>query len=170
MEMSVKSKISSEPAPEYNAESVCRRRADDATIAKALEILDRRFKRESVMASPRAASDFCTLHFAGSEVEKFAALMLDTQHQLIKLEVLATGTIDGAAVYPREVVKAALTCNAAAVIFTHNHPSGITEPSAADRVLTDRLKAALATVDIRVLDHFVVGQGRATSFAERGWL
>jgi hypothetical protein len=88
----------------------------------------------------------------------------------IASEALARGTIDGASVYPREVVKAALKHGAAAIIFAHNHPSGVPEPSAADRVITERLRTALQLVDIRVLDHFVVGDGEPVSFAERGWI
>ena len=102
--------------------------------------------------------------------ESFVALFLDSQHRVVACEELARGTIDGASVYAREVVKAALRHNAAAVILAHNHPSGSTEASAADRTLTTRLKAALAVVDIRVLDHFIVGEGEPLSFAERGWL
>jgi DNA repair protein RadC len=101
--------------------------------------------------------------------EVFAALWLDNQHRVLEFEELARGTIDGASVYPREVVKHALKVGAAAAIFAHNHPSGVAEPSAADRALTERLRAALALVDIRVLDHFVVGE-KVVSFAERGWL
>ena len=98
------------------------------------------------------------------------ALFLDAQNRVIGVEELFRGTIDGASVYPREVVKRCLAINAAAVIFAHNHPSGVAEPSQADQRLTQRLKAALATVDIRVLDHFVVGEAEALSFAERGLL
>ena len=101
--------------------------------------------------------------------ETFAALFLDNQHRVIAFDELSQGTIDGASVYPREVIKAALKHGAAAVIFAHNHPSGVAEPSAADRALTERLKSALAQVDIRVLDHFVVGE-QVVSFAERGWI
>lgn len=101
--------------------------------------------------------------------ELFGALWLDNRHRVLAFEELARGTIDAAAVYPREVVKTALRCNAAAVIFAHNHPSGVAEPSTADRALTDRLCKALATVDIRVLDHIVVGE-ETVSFAERGLL
>jgi len=101
--------------------------------------------------------------------ETFAALFLDNQHRIIAFDELSQGTIDGASVYPREVIKAALKHGAAAVIFAHNHPSGVAEPSAADRALTERLKSALAQVDIRVLDHFVVGE-QVVSFAERGWI
>ena len=106
----------------------------------------------------------------GKPHEVFAALFLDNQHRVLAYQELAQGTLDGAAVYAREVVKAALKHGAAAVIFAHNHPSGVAEPSAADRVLTEKLKQALALVEIRVLDHFIVGEGPPVSFAERGWL
>jgi DNA repair protein RadC len=102
--------------------------------------------------------------------EVFACLHLDNRHRVIAFEELFRGTIDGASVPPREVVRQALKHNAAALIFAHNHPSGVAEPSDADRRLTTRLKDALALVDIRVLDHFVVGDGEVSSFAERGWL
>lgn len=104
------------------------------------------------------------------EHEVFACLFLDNQHRVVKLEELFRGTIDGAAVYPREVVKRCLSNNAAAVIFAHNHPSGIAEPSQADIGITQRLKVALNTIDVRVLDHIVVGRSDAISFAERGLL
>lgn len=102
--------------------------------------------------------------------EVFAALFLDSQHRLIRYEELFKGTIDGASVYPREVVRKVLDCNAAAVIFAHNHPSGAAEPSQADRHITRQLQQALALIEVRVLDHFVIGEGETASFAERGWL
>ncbi len=102
--------------------------------------------------------------------EVFACLFLDTKHRLIAFDELFNGTIDGASVYPREVVKQALSHNASAVIFSHNHPSGIAEPSQADRQITQRLKAALELVDIRVLDHIIIGDSESLSFAERGLL
>jgi len=102
--------------------------------------------------------------------EVFACLFLDTRHRLIVFEELFRGTIDGATVHPREVVRRALQHNAAAVILAHNHPSGVAEPSEADRRITRRLKEALGLVDIRVLDHLVVGDQNSVSFAERGWL
>ena len=113
------------------------------------------------------------LFFATSDELDYArALTLGREFglKLSSWEELARGTIDGASVYAREVVKAALRHNAAAVIFAHNHPSGVREPSAADRVLTEKLKSALGQVEIRVLDHFVIGDGEPVSFAERGWL
>lgn len=113
---------------------------------------------------------FLTAHLRHLQHEVFAALFLDNQHRLLHYEELSQGTIDGANVYPREVVRKVLECNAAAVIFAHNHPSGVSEPSQADRHITCQLQQALALVDVRVLDHFVVGEGEMASFAERGWL
>lgn len=104
------------------------------------------------------------------EREMFRALFLDNQHRLIKDEVIFMGTIDASPVYPRVVAQKAMGCNAASIIFSHNHPSGVAEPSNADRNITNRLKDALALIDIRVLDHFVVGEEEIVSFAERGWL
>lgn len=137
--------------------------------------MSRRFLAEELKAgqsltNPQHARDYLVAHLRDLDREVFGALFLDAQHQVLAFEELSRGTLDAAAVYPREVVKAALRHNAAAAIFAHNHPSGVTEPSAADRALTDRLKSALAQVDIRVLDHFVIGEGRPASFAERGWL
>jgi DNA repair protein RadC len=106
----------------------------------------------------------------GLEREVFAAAYLDTRHRLIEYVELFHGTIDGAEVHPREVVRRALRCNAAAVILSHNHPSGDVTPSAADRAVTTRLKQALALVDIRLLDHVVVGGTATTAMAERGWV
>ncbi len=122
------------------------------------------------LKDPRAAQDYLVSRLRDLDHEAFVALYLDNQHRLLGFETLATGTLNSASVYPREVVKAALRQQAAALILAHNHPSGIAEPSDADRVLTTRLKQALALVDIRVLDHFVIGDGQPTSFAERGWL
>jgi len=122
-----------------------------------------------VLKDPAAVRRMLQARLRDREHETFAALFLDNQHRVIAFDELSQGTIDGASVYPREVIKAALKHGAAAVIFAHNHPSGVAEPSAADRTLTERLKAALAQVDIRVLDHFVVGE-QVVSFAERGWI
>lgn len=149
-----------EDAPEYGDEN--------AVIAKALDILAKRMRRSDPMTSPDITRSFLTLHFAGHEEESFVVLYLDNQNRLIAAETLFLGTIDGASVYPRVVVKAALHHNAAAVVFAHNHPSGQASPSEADRRLTERLKAALQTVDVRVLDHFVIGGVESYSFAEHG--
>lgn len=123
-----------------------------------------------VLADPEATRRYLSLHMAGGEHEVFACLYLDNRNRVIVFEELFRGTIDGAAVYPREVVKAALRHNAAAVILAHNHPSGVAEPSMADRDITRRLTQALALVDIRVLDHLVVAREAVTSLAERGMM
>jgi DNA repair protein RadC len=144
-----------------------------AQLQAALEISRRHLAealaRRDAIKDPAAVRRLLQARLRDREHETFAALFLDNQHRVIAYDELSQGTIDGASVYPREVIKAALRHGAAAVIFAHNHPSGVAEPSAADRTLTERLKAALAQVDIRVLDHFVVGE-QVVSFAERGWL
>jgi len=127
-------------------------------------------RERTAFADPASVRRYLQAELRDLRHECFHALFLDSQHRLLASEALAQGTIDAAAVYPREVVRTALARNAAAVIFAHNHPSGIAEPSQSDRLLTERLVAALRTVDIRVLDHFVVGDGPPVSFAERGWL
>ena len=129
--------------------------------------------RESAMrqysaGSPDEIREFLKLKLNAEEREVFAAIYLDSQHQVIDYKEEFFGTVDGAAVYPREIVKSALAHNAAAAIFVHNHPSGSTEPSHADKVITDRLKQALSLIDVRVLDHLIVAGDQMTSFAERG--
>lgn len=127
--------------------------------------------RENALNSPDLTRNYLTALMAGFAYEVFACLLLDNQHQVIRFEPLFRGTIDAASVYPREVVKLALDYGAAAVIFAHNHPSGLTQPSEADKQITQRLKQALALMDIRVLDHFIIGDGdRPYSFAENGLL
>jgi DNA repair protein RadC len=123
-----------------------------------------------VLESPQAVRDYLRLLLAARPYEVFVGLYLDSQNRLLAAEELFRGTLAQTSVYPREVVKAALANNAAAMIFAHNHPSGVAEPSRADELLTQALKQALALVDIRTLDHFVVAGGRLTSFAERGLL
>ncbi|MEJ1959923.1 MAG: DNA repair protein RadC [Nitrosomonadales bacterium] len=130
--------------------------------------LDEEIRRDSVLNAPSAVRDCLRIHFAGREYESFVGLFLDAQNRLIAGDELFRGTLTQTSVYPREVVKAALRHNAAAVIFAHNHPSGVPEPSQADRMLTDALKQALALVDVRVLDHFIVAGSQTMSFAERG--
>lgn len=125
-------------------------------------------RQGSVLTSPETTRRYLTSHLRGYQQEVFLCLFLDTRHAVIACEELFYGTIDGASVYPREVVKRSLSHNAAALILAHNHPSGVAEPSQADIRITERLKAALALVDIRVLDHMVVGDGEVVSLAERG--
>ena len=132
--------------------------------------LDEELKRECVLNAPDVVRDCLRIHFAGREHESFVAMFLDSQHRLIATNELFRGTLTQTSVYPREGVKAALRENAAAVIFSHNHPSGVAEPSQSDQQLTTALKGALALVDVRVLDHFIVAGTSILSFAERGLL
>lgn len=132
--------------------------------------LGEEIRHGSMLSAPAAVRDYLKIHFAGREHESFVALFLDAQHRVIEVEELFRGTLSQTSVYPREVVKAALHHNAAAVIFAHNHPSGVAEPSKADEMLTQALKQALALVDVRVLDHFIVAGAEVLSFAERGLL
>lgn len=126
--------------------------------------------RGPALSSPQAAADYLRAELRGLPHEVFGCLFLDNRHRTITFEALFNGTIDGASVHPREVVRRCLTHNAAAVIFAHNHPSGIAEPSAADEAITRRLKEALGLIDVRVLDHLVIGDGAPVSLAERGLL
>ena len=141
-------------------------------LQAVLEMAKRHFnevlQRGSALTSPEITRAYLSAQLRGYSYEVFACLFLDNQHRVIKLDELFRGTIDGASVYPREVVKQALYHNAAAVIFAHNHPSGVAEPSRADEILTTVLKDALALVDVKVLDHFVVAGNGLLSFAERG--
>jgi len=145
-----------------------------AEIQAALELGHRHLattlERNNVMSSPEATRRFLSARLRGLHHEVFAVLFLDSQHRLIAFEELFQGSIDSCSVHPRQVVVRALTLNAAAVILTHNHPSGVAEPSGADRQITERLRQALELIDVRVLDHLVIGEGPPASFAERGWL
>ncbi len=141
-----------------------------AIIAVAREGLDASCVRGIKFDQPQVAKDYVALRLGSYEREVFAALFLDSQHQLLAYKELFFGTISQTSVYPREVVKEALALNAAAVILAHNHPSGSPEPSRADEFLTQSLKTTLATVDVRVIDHQIVGGGSVVSFAERGLL
>ena len=138
------------------------------TIKRALAILEERIRHGDALASPAAVRDYLRLLLHDREHEVFVCVFLDSQNRVIASDELFRGTLAQTSVYPREVVKAALAHNAAAVIFSHNHPSGVAEPSRADELLTQALKQALALVDIRTLDHFVVAGGQLVSFAERG--
>jgi len=141
-----------------------------AVLEMARRHLAEQLQQRSALTSVAAVRSYLTHQLRHRPQEVFCALLLDNQHRLIEFLELFQGTIDGASVYPREVVKTVLAHNAAAVIFAHNHPSGIAEPSQADRSITERLRKALELVDVRVLDHLVIGEGDAVSFAERGWL
>jgi DNA repair protein RadC len=145
-----------------------------AQLKAALELARRALREEistrNALTSPKAVRDYLRLALAGREQEVFVVLLLDAQHRVIASEELFRGTLTQTSVYPREVVKCALKHNAAAMIFAHNHPSGVAEPSHADEILTRSLKSALALVDIQVLDHFIVAGSRTMSFAERGLL
>lgn len=143
-----------------------------SALQAALEISRRHILETTlqgdVLSSPEHVRQYLSLHLTGLGHEVFAGLFLDNRHRVIEYRELFRGTIDSAAVYPREVVKRCLRCNAAAVIFAHNHPSGVAEPSDTDVRLTRKLVDALALIDVRVLDHLIIGQGVQTSLAERG--
>jgi DNA repair protein RadC len=141
-------------------------------LAQAREILLKLSGRRSPapLTSPQLVREYLRALLAAQERELFVMVALDNRHRVLASEILFAGTIDGARVYPREVVKCALRHNAAAVIFAHDHPSGVLEPSAADELITKRLREALALIDVRVLDHFIVGGGECFSFSEAGRL
>lgn len=147
---------------------------ENQVVLEALGILERRLRRTSgtsAMSSPADVRAYCRLRIAMLEHEVFMVLFLNAQNRLIQADEMFRGTLTQTSVYPREVVKAALRHNAASVILCHNHPSGTIEPSNADRWLTDQLRTALALVDVKVLDHLIVGSPESiTSFAERGLL
>ncbi len=145
------------------------------TQMKACLELGRRYQQASLkrgvaIGGPEDTLKFLEAKLKGHHQEVFACLFLDVRHRIIRFEELFWGTIDGASVYPRELVKRAMHYNAAALIVAHNHPSGIAEPSRSDRTLTRRLQDAVDLVDVRLLDHFVIGDGESVSFAQRGWL
>ena len=148
--------------------------AKAAQLAAVLELARRALHEElragSTLTTPGAVRDYLRLTLGSRTHEVFVCVHLDAQHRVIGAEELFRGTLTQTSVYPREVVKAALAANAAAVIFAHNHPSGVAQPSQADELLTRQLREALALVDVRVLDHFVIAGGQALSFAERGLL
>ncbi len=145
-----------------------------AQLRAALELARRhhleRLRSGPLLQSPEATREFLLAQLRDRPYEVFCCLHLDSRHRLIAFEELFRGTVDGASVHPREVVREALAHNSAALIFAHNHPSGVAEPSAADELITQRLRDSLALVDVRVLDHLVVGDGACISFAERGLL
>ena len=154
------------PCAERCKPIVCRRLA----VAKEILLRDltERMRASPALNSPQVVRDWLQLHCAALEHEVFIVLLLDAQNRVLSVEELFRGTLTQTSVFPREIVKVALRANAAAVIFAHNHPSGVAEPSRADEALTQSLKHALALVDVKVLDHFVVGGAAVMSFAERG--
>lgn len=141
---------------------------EDQIIKAADSIIKKRVKPGYVFTGPDDTKGYCRTFLSGYEHEVFIVLFLDNQHCLIKTEILSEGTIDSASVHPREVVKRTLANNAAAVMFAHNHPSGMPKPSQADIAITKRLTKALGLIDVRVLDHFIAGYGSVSSFAENG--
>lgn len=137
----------------------------------AMQLAEDAMRREPLTCSdPSTVRNWLIARFAECEREEFVVLWLDSQHRLIEAETVSTGTINAASVHPREVVRTAIRLNAAAAVLAHNHPSGIAEPSMADRTLTTRLRDTLAMIDCRVQDHFVIAGSAGVSFAERGWL
>lgn len=147
--------------------------SENELLKAAARIMEQRIdcwlERKTLQASAKV-KEYLACEMRHLEREEFVMLCLDNQHKLIAKETLSIGTIDCANVYPREAVKVCLRNNAAAVIFAHNHPSGVSEPSAADRHITQRLNEAMRLIDVRVLDHIVVGFDKIESFAERGWI
>jgi len=139
-------------------------------LALAEQILHEQIQRGDAFQNPDAVKRFLTVRLGTRESEVFTVLFLDNRHRLIAFEELFQGTIDGCSVHIREIAKRTLSLNAAAIILAHNHPSGIPEPSQADRQLTTRIKDAMALLDIRVLDHLIIGGPEVVSFAERGLL
>lgn len=163
-------KIQTESSAKYSNFNIASEigESGDKIIADALRILASRMRaKEHYFTSPDTVKNFLTLKLQPLEHETFCVLFLDNQHALIEYQEMFRGTIDSSSVYPREVLKEALRLNSAAVIFAHNHPSGISEPSQADQTITRKLKEALSLVDIRVLDHIIIGD-TSYSFAEHG--
>ena len=144
---------------------------EDWIVQQAIVLLERRvFKAGPRLERPAAVRDYLRLKLVAEPNEIFVVVFMNSMHDVLAVEPMFHGTINATSVYPRVVLQRALQLNAAAVIFAHQHPSGTTEPSNADRVLTEQLKTALALIDVRVLDHFVIGQGAPYSFAEAGLL
>lgn len=142
--------------------------SEEDVLQAAEDILRRRVERCGDLTRPSDSATFLRMRLGHLRHEEFHAVWLDNRHRILGVEKLFTGTLDGASVYPREVVRAALRLNASAVVFAHNHPSGVAEPSSADRAITAELRKALAVIEVRVLDHVVVAATETTSMAERG--
>jgi DNA repair protein RadC len=143
---------------------------ESEVLATAEDILRRRFERQATLSSPSDTRSFLRMRLAGLLHEEFHIVWLDNRHRIIAVEKLFTGTIDGSSIHPREVVRAALACNASGAVLAHNHPSGVAEPSISDRDITAELVRTLKLIGVRVLDHIVVGSDESISFAERGLL
>ena len=141
-----------------------------SAVTLAMKVLAIKHRAGRPLSNPAVTRNYLRLRLADCQNEVFGSLFLDNRHRIIAVRDLFQGTIDGASIHPRVVVQQALAVNAAAMVFFHNHPSGVAEPSHADEAITRRLKDALALVDVRVLDHFVVAAGESVSFAERGLL
>jgi DNA repair protein RadC len=152
----------------FNEKGAARPATNEEILKAARAFMNRRVHRGVSMTSPQLVKEFLSMKLGTLEHESFCVLLLDKRHRLIEYIELFRGTIDGASVHPREVVKLALARNAAAMLFAHPHPSGVAEPSQADELITQRLKDALSLIDVRVLDHFIVAGGDVTSMAERG--
>lgn len=144
--------------------------SDELVLAEAMRIIATRVLRRTVLSNPQNTRDYLVMRFRDLQHEVFTCIFIDNRNRIITCEELFRGTVDGASVHPREVVKRALFHNAASVIFAHNHPSGCAEPSPADQLITRRLKEALSLIDVRVLDHLVVGGAEVESFAQLGLL
>ena len=161
--------MENEDPPTYGPRNLMDTISEGEVLAKALEIIENRLRKPGeAMSSPQIVKHLLMINLAELEHEVFVALFLDGQHRVIQYTEMFRGTLNQTSVYPREVVKEALRLNAGAVIFAHNHPSGMPEPSRADEMLTKTLQEALALVDVKVLDHVIVGGTTTVSFAERG--
>ena len=152
----------------HDQQGCVRPAANEEVLQAARDIMSRKVRRGTSLRSPQLVKDFLSIKLGDLEHEIFCVLLLDKRQRLIEYVELFRGTIDGASVHPREVVKLALAKNAAAVVLAHPHPSGVAEPSQADELITSRLREALGLVDIRILDHLIVAGGSVTSMAERG--
>jgi len=161
--------INTEDAPTYSSANN-NNDDDNHIISLAKTIIARRFKRVDVMSSSETVKNYLTLHLAEKECEIFSVIMLDNQNRVIEFKELFRGTVNSASVYPREVVKEVLSSNASSVIFTHNHPSGLPDPSESDKQITKKLIKALELIDVKVLDHIIIGGAESVSFSEAGYL
>ncbi|MBL8300952.1 MAG: DNA repair protein RadC [Rhodanobacteraceae bacterium] len=162
--------VRTEPLPRIRGLGVAKSCRLYAMFEVARRCLGQELKRNETLRTPQDSAAFLRARMRDYPFEVFAVVFLDNRHRVIAFEEMFRGTIDGAAVHPREVVRACLRHNAAAVIFAHNHPSGVAEPSESDRAITTELREALGLVGVRVLDHFVVGADAPVSLAQRGWL